>query len=104
MTWTCNQSIVPPVKEDWVFKRTPQFRRAFDGLSPTDQEAAREAFKIFKQDPFDARLRPHKINRLSALRKRTVHSVTIANNLRAVFEVHGNIILSLDIGTHDIYK
>jgi hypothetical protein len=89
----------------YVFKRTPQFRRAFDALSADDQNAAREAFKKFKANPLnDPGLKPHKINRLSALRKRTVRSVTIKGDLKAVFTIDGNSIISEDIGTHDIYK
>ena len=88
----------------WVFKATPQFWRSFEALSAANQAAAKEAFKIFKANPFDARLRPHKINRLTALRKKTVRSVVIAGDLRAVFETEGNTIISTDIGSHDIYK
>lgn len=87
-----------------TFKRTPQFRRSFDDLSVAEQKAAKEAFAIFKNDPFDPRLRTHKINRLSALHKKTVYSVVILNNLRAVFHKEGSVVTSLDIGSHDIYK
>ncbi len=88
----------------YIFKRTPQFRKAFDALAPEDQKAAKESLKIFKRDPFDPALKTHKINRLSALWRRNVWSVTIKGNLRAVFCMKSNQIISLDIGTHDIYK
>jgi hypothetical protein len=39
------------VAEKWIFKRTPQFRKSFDALSPENQQAARESFKIFRNDP-----------------------------------------------------
>ena len=68
------------------------------------QHAAKEAFKKFKVNPFDPSLKTHKINRLSALRRRTVRAVTIKDNLRAVFEINGNSVISFGIGTHDIYK
>jgi len=86
------------------FKRTPHFRRAFDALPPDKQLAAAEAFKIFRANPFDPRLKPHKINRLSSLWKRPVWSVSIQADLRAVFYVVGNDVVSLDIGDHSIYK
>jgi mRNA-degrading endonuclease YafQ of YafQ-DinJ toxin-antitoxin module len=86
------------------FKRTPHFRRAFDALPPDKQEAAREAFALFKVNPFDPRLKPHKINRLSSLHKRTVWSVSIGPNLRAVFCLVENNVISLDIGDHAIYE
>jgi len=88
----------------YVFKRTSQFKRAFDSLSVEDQKAAKEAFKKFKVNPFDPALKPHKINRLPALRKTTVYSIAIKGNLRATFTTSGNCIISEDIGTHDIYK
>lgn len=91
-------------KRDYVFKRTQQFRKSFDALSVDNQKTAKEAFKKFKVNPFEPSLRVHKIIRLSALRRQTVYSVVIANNLRSVFTIHGDVILSEDIGTHDIYK
>jgi mRNA-degrading endonuclease YafQ of YafQ-DinJ toxin-antitoxin module len=90
---------------EFVFKRTPQFRKSFDSLNPAQQDAAREAFKKFKANPLnDPTLRPHKIQRLSALRRKTVRSITIEGDLRAVFTMDGNVIISEDIGTHAIYK
>jgi len=74
-------------------------------LDQTDQQAARSLFnKIFKSDPFHASLHTHKINRLSSLMRKTVFSVTIKGNLKAVFYVQGNTVVSFDIGTHDIYQ
>jgi mRNA-degrading endonuclease YafQ of YafQ-DinJ toxin-antitoxin module len=88
----------------YEFKRTAQFKKSFDALNPAQQEATKAAFKKFKLNPFDPSLRPHKINRLSALRRRVVRSITIEGDLRAVFTIDGNKIISEDIGTHDIYK
>jgi hypothetical protein len=87
----------------YVFKRTPQFRKSFDGLTAQQKEQALEAFKKFKLSPFDPSFRVHKINRLTSIYRRMVLSATISGNLRAVFTVHENQIISLDIGTHDIY-
>jgi hypothetical protein len=42
---------------DYVFKRTAQFKRAFDKLTGENQAAAREVFKTFKRNPFDPSLR-----------------------------------------------
>lgn len=88
----------------FVFKTVPQFWKHFDSLPKPQQDLARETFKIFKKNPFDPKLHPHKINRLTAIYRVTVFSVTIAGDLRAVFCKQGNEIVSLDIGTHDIYK
>ncbi|HWB59736.1 MAG TPA: hypothetical protein VG733_09595 [Chthoniobacteraceae bacterium] len=62
------------------------------------------AFKIFKENPFDPRLGTHKIHKLSAIYGKTIHSVCVENDLRSVFYVEGNRIVSVDIGTHDIYR
>ena len=62
------------------------------------------AFKIFKENPFDPRLRPHKIHKLSALYGKTIHAVDIEANLRAAFYIEGNTVWSVDVGTHDIYR
>jgi hypothetical protein len=90
---------------EYIFRRTPAFRRAFDNLSGEDQEAARKVFReVFRENPFHPSLNTHKINRLSALARRTIYSVTIKGNLKAVFYLDGQTVVSMDIGTHDIYK
>jgi len=87
-----------------VFKTTPQFRRALRSLSPEQKRAAKAAFQIFKANPFDPRLGTHKIFRLSALMKRTVYAVVIQSDLRAVFFIAGDVVISFDIGKQDIYE
>jgi hypothetical protein len=63
-----------------------------------------EKFKIFKEDPFDPRLGIDQINQLSARFRTTIYPVKLAGNLRAIFRLDGEVVTSLDIGTHDIYK
>lgn len=65
---------------------------------------ALNAYRIFKIDPFDPRLGTHPIARLSSRLRRQIYSVEIGPDLRAVFYREGNTIMSLDIGTHAIYK
>lgn len=86
------------------FRAAKSFRRALARLSPEDKRLALAAFKIFKQNPFDPRLRPHKIHRLSALYGKTIHAVEIAGDLRAVFYVEDQTVWSVDIGDHRIYR
>jgi hypothetical protein len=86
------------------YKATPRFWRSYRKLTPLEQAATVRAWKIFRDDPFDPRLRTHKIRRLSAVAGRPVYAVVIEADLRAVFSLHGDTITSLDIGTHDIYK
>jgi hypothetical protein len=46
-------------------------------LTPEEKRLAAGAFKIFKQNPFDPRLRPHKIHKLSAIYGKTIHAVEL---------------------------
>ena len=73
-------------------------------LPPSQKESARRAWHIFKENPFDPRLGTHKIHKLSAMLRRTVHAVVIEGDLRAVFYLEGNEVVTFNIGTHDIYK
>ena len=61
-------------------------------------------FTIFRNDPFDVRLHTHKIEKLSARVGRTVFSVTIEKDLRAVFFLKDNVVCTFDVGSHDIFK
>ena len=88
----------------YQFKPTKKFWEQFGTLPARQQALAREKFRVFRNDPFDPRLRTHKIHRLFAAFKRTVHAVVIEGDLRAVFYIERDIIVSFAIGTHDIYK
>jgi hypothetical protein len=48
------------------FSATRAFWRSFAKLPAQQQRRARNAFAIFKENPFDPRLRSHKIQKLSA--------------------------------------
>ena len=85
------------------FRAAKSFRRALAKLSPEERRRAKTAFKVFKQNPFDPGLRPHKIHKLSALYGETIYAVEIAADLRAVFYVEDETVWSVDIGDHDIY-
>ena len=87
-----------------LFKTTLQFRRALRKLSADQKRAARAAFVLFKHDPFDPRLRTHKIHRLSGIMRRTVYAAVVEGDLRAVFYLDGDVVVSFNIGTHEIYS
>jgi hypothetical protein len=48
------------------YKPTPRFWKSFHALPASQKESTRRAWAIFKENPFDPRLRPHKIQRLSS--------------------------------------
>jgi mRNA-degrading endonuclease YafQ of YafQ-DinJ toxin-antitoxin module len=86
------------------FKPTERFWQSFYGLSETQKESTRRAWKIFKENPFDPRLRTHKIHRLSAHYNRIIYAVEIEGDLRAVFYIQDDCVITVDIGTHAIYR
>ena len=86
------------------FKTTPTFRKALRGLTAPQKASARKSFAVFQNDPFDPRLRTHKIHSLSARFRRTIYSAWVEADLRAVFYLDGDMVVSVDIGTHAIYR
>ena len=86
------------------YEATERFCTSFYRLSPDQKESVRRAWSIFKDDPFDPRLRTHKIHRLSAHYGRTIYSVEIEGDVCALFYLDGDTVVSLIVGTHDIYK
>ena len=86
------------------YRAVERFWTSFYRLAPAQKESARRAWIIFKEDPFDFRLRTHKIQRLSAQYGRTIYDVEIEGDLRSTFYLDGETVVSLIIGTHAIYK
>jgi mRNA-degrading endonuclease YafQ of YafQ-DinJ toxin-antitoxin module len=80
------------------------FLEKFYALPSPQKESVRRAWQFFKVDPFDPRLRTHKINSLSAEYRRTIYAVEVEADLRVVFFIHGTEVITVDIGSHDIYK
>jgi mRNA-degrading endonuclease YafQ of YafQ-DinJ toxin-antitoxin module len=69
-----------------------------------NSKKAREAFLVFKRDPFDPRLRSHKIHKLSARYGRIVYAAEIEADLRVAFYITGDMVVTVDIGSHDVYR
>ena len=86
------------------FKPTQRFWESFYALSPSQKDSTRQVWRIFKENPFDARVRSHKIHKLSALYGRTIYAAVIETDLRAVLYVEGDIVVTGEIGSHDIYR
>ena len=86
------------------FKVAKPFHRHLAKLSPDQYRAAVKAYRIFKENPFDPRLRTHKIHRLSAQYGKTIYSVYIEADLRAVFYIESDTVWSVAIGTHALYR
>jgi hypothetical protein len=86
------------------FRATEKFWTSFYRLSPQQKESCRRAWAIFKVNPFDARLRTHKIHRLSARHRKTIYAAALEDDLRLLFYLEGDTVTSLIIGTHDAYE
>lgn len=86
------------------FRATRAFWRSFDKLRAEQQRRARKVFAIFKQNPFDSRLGSHKIYKLSARYNRAIYSAEIEADLRVVFYIERNTVVTVDIGSHDLYR
>jgi len=86
------------------FRASETFWKHFYALNSNQKEPVCRAWKIFRENPFDQRLRAHKIHRLSAALGKTVYSVEIEADLRAVFYLEGDIVRTVDVGSHDVYR
>ena len=89
---------------NYRFTATDGFWESFYALSPGQKESTRRAWKIFKGSPFDSRLRLHKIQRLSARFGRVIYAADVEGDLRVVFYLESDLVVTVDIGTHAIYK
>jgi mRNA-degrading endonuclease YafQ of YafQ-DinJ toxin-antitoxin module len=86
------------------FRATRAFWRSFEKLPAQRQSRARKTFAIFKQNPFDPRVGSHKIQKLSARYARAIYAAEIEADLRVVFYIAGNTVVTVDIGSHDLYR
>jgi hypothetical protein len=87
-----------------TFRASESFWRNFYALSSAQKESARRAWNVFKVDPFDSRLRTHKIHKLSAALGKTVYAVEVERDLRVLFYMDRDVVRTIDIGTHDVYR
>ena len=86
------------------YRAVERYWTTFYRLPATQKESARKAWQIFKENLFDPRLRTHKIQSLSARYGRTIYAVEVEGDLRSLFYLDGDIVVSLVIGTHEIYR
>jgi len=93
----------PLPAKPYKFKASETFWKNFHALPPAQKELTRAAWARFKANPFDPRLRPHKIHALSARAGETMLSVEIDHDLRVIFCLRDDIVYTIDIGTHSIY-
>ena len=80
---------------------TPHFLRAFHKLPRNVQSLAKKKDGWFRVNPFDSRLRTHKLKgELNG-----VWAYSVNRDYRVLFRfLNGSEVVYYDIGTHDIYK
>ncbi len=88
----------------YVYRASENFWKKFYSLSSAQKESVRLAWMAFRENPFDAKLGTHRISSLSAYYKKTIYSVVIEGDLRIVFYLEKEIVYTIDIGTHAIYR
>jgi hypothetical protein len=88
----------------YQFRAVEEYWRNFYALPDRQKELVRQKWEIFKVAPFHPSLGTHKIHVLSARAKHTIYSVVIEGNLRVLFRIDGNVITTLDVGTHALYQ
>lgn len=79
-------------------RTTERFRKVFEKLSPQIQEQAREAYRLFEQNPRHPTLRFKKIHKSEA-----IYSVRISRDYRALGVLEDDTILWFWIGSHAEY-
>ncbi len=79
---------------------SPRFARRFKKLSKTLKFSAQEKEIIFRNDPFDPRLKTHKLH--GDLAGRWAFSISFEHRIVFSFENDG-IVRFHDIGGHDVY-
>lgn len=80
---------------------TTLFAKHFRKLSSRDQEEAIQKERIFRLNPFDARLKTHKLH--GKEKETWAFSVSYSCRIKFIFLDEDSVLL-LDIGTHDIYS
>lgn len=84
-----------------IIKTSPKFERQYRRLPKKIQGKAKEREIIFRENPFDPRLKTHKLSGKD--KKCWAFSITDSYRIKFIF-LPNRQILFLEIGLHDIYK
>lgn len=88
----------------YTYKATQKFWKNKNALPENQQKVLKEKFEFFKKDPFHPLLRSHPIAKLTADYKHPIFSAVIEGNLRVLFRIDDDVVTTLAVGTHDLYK
>jgi addiction module RelE/StbE family toxin len=84
-----------------IIRVSSKFKKAYKALPTNVQEKAKEREKLFRANPFDARLETHKLHG----KYKNYWAFTITGQYRIMFTFSDNDRIDfVNIGTHEIYK
>jgi len=76
--------------------RTERFKAAYRELTPSNQQEARKAIRLLRENPRHPGLRVKKIKGAEG-----IWEARVSRSIRMTFEVHGDLIILRNIGEHD---
>ena len=80
---------------------TSVFKKSYKKLTTEIKNSAKQKEKIFRKNPFDPRLKTHKLHG----KYKNYWSFSISASHRIMFDlVSEDKIIFIDVGSHDIYK
>ncbi len=84
-----------------IIKVSSKFKKSYRRLPEKIKEKAKKKESIFRNNPFDIRLKTHKLSGVD----KTCWAFWVDNSYRVkfIFFSKGEV-LFLDVGAHDIYK
>ena len=76
--------------------RTERFQAAYGELTPSNQQQARKAIRLLRENRRHPGLRVKKIKGTEG-----IWEARVSRSIRMTFEVHGDLIILRNIGEHD---
>jgi len=82
-----------------IIRFLPSFRRSLKKLTPEQKQNVSKAIALFARNPFDAKLRNHKLQG----KYERIHSFSAGYDLRILYREGGGyaVIFLIDVGSHD---
>ena len=77
-----------------------RFKSSYEHLPRIVQQKAERKELILRKNPFDARLKTHKLHG----KLKHLWSFSVDKDYRIIFELDSDDVIFLDIGTHDLYR